>query len=40
LPVGLQIVGPRFSEPRLLAIAKLVQEAQPLGFSALLDTLN
>lgn len=40
LPVGLQIVGPRFSEPRLLALAKLVQEAKPLGFSPLLDTLN
>ncbi len=38
LPVGLQIVGPRLSEPRLLATAKLVQEANPLGFSPLLDT--
>lgn len=38
LPVGLQIVGPRFSEPRLLATARLVQEANLLGFSPLLDT--
>jgi amidase len=37
LPVGLQIVGPRFSEPRLLATAKLVQEAHPLGWPPLLD---
>jgi amidase len=40
LPVGLQIVGPRFSEPRLLAAAKLVQDAHPLGFSPLLDTMQ
>jgi len=31
LPVGLQIVGPRFSEPRILGVAKLVQLANPLG---------
>jgi amidase len=39
LPVGLQIVGPRFSEPRLLAIAKLVQEGHPLGVPPLLASL-
>jgi amidase len=33
LPVGLQIVGPRFSEPRLLACAKLVERDRPLGWA-------
>lgn len=32
LPVGLQIVAPRFEEPRILSIAKLVQRAQPIGW--------
>lgn len=32
LPVGLQIVAPRFQEPRILSIAKLVQAAQPIGW--------
>lgn len=32
LPVGLQIVGPRFSEPRLLGLSKLVQRANPVGW--------
>jgi amidase len=32
LPVGLQIVAPRFSEPRILSIAKLVQAAHPIGW--------
>ncbi len=32
LPVGLQIVGPRFDEPRLLALAKLVAQANPIGW--------
>jgi amidase len=40
LPVGLQIIGPRFCEPRLLATAKLVQDAHPLGWSPLLDTMQ
>jgi amidase len=31
LPVGLQVVGPRFSEPRILALAKFVQQAHPVG---------
>src|SRR4029079_4614215 len=30
LPVGLQIVAPRFEEPRILSIAKLVQQANPI----------
>jgi amidase len=32
LPVGLQIVGPRLSEPRILGLAKLVQNANPIGW--------
>jgi amidase len=32
LPVGLQIVGPRFSDPRILGLAKLVQRANPIGW--------
>jgi amidase len=32
LPVGLQIVAPRFEEPRILSIAKLVQQAHPIGW--------
>ena len=31
LPVGLQIVGPRLSEPRVLALAKHVESANPIG---------
>jgi amidase len=32
LPVGLQIVAPRFEEPRILSIAKLVQQTNPIGW--------
>lgn len=32
LPVGLQVVGPRFSEPNLLGLAKLVQRGGPVGW--------
>jgi amidase len=32
LPVGLQIVGKRFSEPQILGLAKLVQRAHPIGW--------
>ena len=32
LPVGLQIVAPRFEEPRILSVAKLVQHAHPIGW--------
>ena len=31
LPVGLQIVGPRFSEPMILTTAKFVEAAHPIG---------
>jgi amidase len=32
LPVGLQIVAPRFQDPRILALTKLVQRAHPIGW--------
>ena len=32
LPVGLQIVAPRFQEPRILSLAKLVQQQNPIGW--------
>jgi amidase len=31
LPVGLQIVAPRFEEPRILSLAKFIQQANPIG---------
>src|SRR6267378_2303659 len=31
LPVGLQIVGPRFSEPMILTVAKFAEAAHPIG---------
>ena len=31
LPIGLQIIGPRFAEPKILAAAKLVHEVNPTG---------
>ena len=33
LPVGLQIVGPRLSEPRILACARFVEGDHPLGWA-------
>jgi amidase len=33
LPVGLQIVGPRLSEPRILACAKFVERERPIGWA-------
>ena len=32
LPVGLQVVAPRFEEPRILSVAKLMQQAHPIGW--------
>jgi amidase len=32
LPVGLQIVGPRFEEPRILSLAKVIQNLHPIGW--------
>jgi amidase len=32
LPVGMQIVGARFEEPRILALAKLIQRTHPIGW--------
>jgi amidase len=39
LPVGLQIVGPRFEEPLILSVAKLVQQANPIGWPPNVDAL-
>jgi amidase len=35
LPVGLQIIAPRFEEPLILSVAKLVQLANPIGWPPL-----
>jgi amidase len=35
LPVGLQIVGPRFAEPTILACAKFVERVSPTGWAPL-----
>jgi Asp-tRNA(Asn)/Glu-tRNA(Gln) amidotransferase A subunit family amidase len=32
LPAGLQVVAPRFEEPRILSRAKLAQRAHPIGW--------
>jgi amidase len=32
LPIGLQIIGPRFAEPKILATAKLVHEVNPTAW--------
>ncbi|MEJ2435646.1 MAG: amidase family protein [Pseudolabrys sp.] len=32
LPVGMQIVGTRFEEPRILSLAKLIQRMHPIGW--------
>ncbi|HET9716153.1 MAG TPA: amidase [Pseudolabrys sp.] len=32
LPIGLQIVAARFEEPKILGLAKLVQQANPIGW--------
>jgi amidase len=32
LPVGMQIVGARFEEPRILSLAKLIQRLHPIGW--------
>jgi amidase len=35
--VGLQIVAPRFEEPKILSVAKLVQQSNPVGWPPLAD---
>jgi amidase len=32
LPVGIQIVGPRFEEPLILSVMKIVQQSRPIGW--------
>ncbi|MFN3658039.1 MAG: amidase [Pseudolabrys sp.] len=36
LPVGLQIVGARFEEPRILALAKTIESMNPIGLPPIL----
>jgi Asp-tRNA(Asn)/Glu-tRNA(Gln) amidotransferase A subunit family amidase len=35
LPVGLQVVAPRFAEPLILTVMRLVAEANPIGWPPL-----
>jgi Asp-tRNA(Asn)/Glu-tRNA(Gln) amidotransferase A subunit family amidase len=35
LPVGLQVVGPRWGEELALTVAKAVEDSHPVGFPAL-----
>ena len=37
LPVGLQVVGPRFEEPKIFSLMKLVQQANPIGWPPIVD---
>jgi amidase len=32
LPVGMQVVGPRFEEPRILGLMKIIQQMHPIGW--------
>jgi amidase len=32
LPVGMQVIGPRYEEPRILSLCKLIQRANPIGW--------
>lgn len=32
LPVGMQVVGARFEEPRILSLAKIIQQMHPVGW--------
>ncbi len=32
LPVGMQIVGARFEEPKILSLAKVIQQMHPIGW--------
>jgi len=32
LPVGIQVVGPRFEEPKILSVMKIVQQSHPIGW--------
>jgi len=38
LPVGLQIIGPRFAEPQILRVAKLIEEMNPIGWPPIVQT--
>jgi Asp-tRNA(Asn)/Glu-tRNA(Gln) amidotransferase A subunit family amidase len=37
LPVGLQIVAPRFEEPTILRVGKMVETANPIGWPSAVE---
>jgi len=37
LPVGMQVVGPRFDEPRILGLMKILQHMHPIGWPPIED---
>ncbi len=37
LPVGLQVVGPRFEEPKIFSLMKLLQQANPIGWPPVVE---
>lgn len=37
LPVGLQVIGPRFEEPKIFGLMKLVQQANPIGWPPIVN---
>ena len=37
LPVGLQVVGPRFEEPKIFSLMKLLQQANPIGWPPIVE---
>ncbi len=39
-PIGLQIVGPRFAEPKILGAAKLIQELNPIGWPPIVESAS
>lgn len=40
LPVGLQIIGPQFAEPKILRAAKLIERFCPIGWPPIVQRLN
>ena len=37
---GLQIIGPRFSEPKILAAAKFVEQMNPIGWPPIAEMVS
>jgi amidase len=38
LPVGLQVMGPRFEEPKIFSLMILLQQANSIGWPPILET--